>query len=116
MPLHTDGSGVCSHIFDKSSNQLIKHSLCLSPIGAAARDRRQGAPAHQQEPRHPGDPGLARASIDHQHRGLHGAGAEPVQGLLERLISKGGGGRMDKKREDDSTNDFKKAGKAVRKR
>jgi hypothetical protein len=30
----------------------------------------------QQGPRHPGDPGMARASVDHQHRGLYGAGAE----------------------------------------
>jgi hypothetical protein len=29
--------------------------------------------------------GLARPSVDHQHRRLHGAGAEPVQGLLARL-------------------------------
>jgi integrase len=34
--------------------------------------------ARQQGPRHPGDPGLARPSIDHEHRGLHGLGAEPV--------------------------------------
>jgi hypothetical protein len=36
----------------------------------------------QQMPRHPSDPGLARASFDHQHGGLHGASAEPVQGFL----------------------------------
>jgi hypothetical protein len=35
--------------------------------------------------RRPGDPRMARPSVDHQHRGLHGAGAEQVQGLLERL-------------------------------
>jgi hypothetical protein len=38
--------------------------------------------ARKQGPRHSGHPGLARASVDHQHRGLHGAGAEQVQGLL----------------------------------
>jgi hypothetical protein len=36
-------------------------------------------------PRHPCDPGLARTSVDHQHCGLHGAGVEPVQGLLAGL-------------------------------
>jgi hypothetical protein len=35
--------------------------------------------SRQQEPRHPGHAGMARPSIDHQHRGLHGAGAELVQ-------------------------------------
>jgi hypothetical protein len=34
----------------------------------------------------PGRSRLARPSVDHQHRGLHGVGAEPVQGLLSRLI------------------------------
>jgi hypothetical protein len=38
--------------------------------------------------RHPGDPGVAGAPVDYQHRGLHSAGAEPVQGLLAGL---GGG-------------------------
>jgi hypothetical protein len=28
---------------------------------------------------------LARPPVDHQHRCLHGAGAEPVQGLLAGL-------------------------------
>jgi hypothetical protein len=35
--------------------------------------------------RHPGDPGMARASLGHEHGRVHGSGAEPVQGLLERL-------------------------------
>jgi hypothetical protein len=35
--------------------------------------------------RQPGDPGLAWTSVDPQHRRLHGAGAEPVQGLLAGL-------------------------------
>jgi hypothetical protein len=35
---------------------------------------------------HQGDPGMARPSIDHEHRGLHGLGAEPVQGFLAGLI------------------------------
>jgi hypothetical protein len=35
--------------------------------------------------RHPGDPGMARPSLDHEHGRLHGAGAEPIQGLLEGL-------------------------------
>jgi hypothetical protein len=30
---------------------------------------------------HAGDPGLARPSVDHQHRRLHRVGAEPVQGF-----------------------------------
>jgi hypothetical protein len=30
--------------------------------------------------------GMARPSVDHQQRRLHGAGAEPVQGLLAGLI------------------------------
>jgi hypothetical protein len=38
-----------------------------------------------RRPRYPRDPGLVRTSVDHQHRRLHGAGAEPVQGLLARL-------------------------------
>jgi integrase len=33
----------------------------------------------------PGDPGMAGPSVDHQHRGLHSAGAEPVQRLLVGL-------------------------------
>jgi integrase len=33
----------------------------------------------------PGDPGLAWPSVDHQHRRLYGAGAEPVQGFLAGL-------------------------------
>jgi hypothetical protein len=41
----------------------------------AATPRQQGA-------RHPGDPTMARAPIDHQRRHLYSAGAEPVQGLL----------------------------------
>jgi hypothetical protein len=49
----------------------------------AATPRQQGA-------RHPGDPGLARSSVDHQHRRLHGAGAEPVQGLLAGLKGRPG--------------------------
>jgi hypothetical protein len=35
-----------------------------------------------------GDPGLARRSVHCQHRGLHGACAQPVQGLLARLKKK----------------------------
>ena len=31
---------------------------------------------------------MARPSVDHQHRHLHGAGAKPVQGLLAGLIAK----------------------------
>jgi hypothetical protein len=37
----------------------------------------------QQGTRHPGDPGMARESVDHRYGGLHGLGTEPVQGLLE---------------------------------
>jgi len=44
----------------------------------------------QQGPRHPGHR-LARTSIDHQHRDLHGTGAEPVQGLLAGLMVRGRG-------------------------
>jgi DNA invertase Pin-like site-specific DNA recombinase len=34
--------------------------------------------ARQQGARHQGDPGMARPSVDHEHRGLYGLGAEPV--------------------------------------
>src|SRR5580700_6637187 len=34
---------------------------------------------------------MARASVDHQHRGLHSAGAEQVQGLLAGLTERGAG-------------------------
>ena len=34
-----------------------------------------------------GNPGLAGAPVDHQHRGLHGAGAEQIQGLLAGVIA-----------------------------
>jgi hypothetical protein len=33
-------------------------------------------------------------SVDHQHRGLHGAGAEPVQGLLAGMTPPGVGCRF----------------------
>jgi hypothetical protein len=42
--------------------------------------------------RHAGYSGMARASVEHQHRGLHGAGPEPVQGLLAGLINAGASG------------------------
>src|SRR5436190_7621514 len=38
--------------------------------------------AGQQGPRHQGDSGVARPSIDYEHRGLHGISAEPVQRLV----------------------------------
>ena len=41
--------------------------------------------AGQQGARQPGHPGLARAPVDHQHRGLYGVGAEPFQGFLAGL-------------------------------
>jgi hypothetical protein len=31
----------------------------------------------QQGPRHQGDPGMARPSVDHEHRGLYGHGSDP---------------------------------------
>jgi hypothetical protein len=51
------------------------------------------------------------------HRGLHGAGAEPIQGFLAGLI-RGRKRRRQrsmgrKAREDDSTKEFKKAAKAM---
>jgi DNA-binding XRE family transcriptional regulator len=60
----------------------------LSQLEKAARSyaARLRLRARQQGPRHSGDPGMARASIDHHHRDLHGAGAEPVQGFLAGLI------------------------------
>jgi hypothetical protein len=61
-------------------------------VASAAGEELEGPPApaaarlrlrpRQQGARHPGDPGMARAPVDHQHRCLHGPGAEPVQGLL----------------------------------
>jgi hypothetical protein len=45
-----------------------------------------GYAPRQPGPRYPGDPGIVEPSVDYQHGGLHGAGAEPVQGLLERVI------------------------------
>jgi hypothetical protein len=57
---------------------------------ARCRPRAEGAPAHASprpvatpsptRARHSGNPGMARPSIDHEHRGLHGLGAEQVQG------------------------------------
>jgi hypothetical protein len=59
---------------------------------------------------------LARPSVDHQHGRLHGAGTEPVQGLLaglsKRLRRRFSGPMGKKEREDDATKDFKKAVKA----
>jgi integrase len=49
--------------------------LKAHPAHAASRLRLRPG---QQGARHPSDPGLARPSVDHQHRGLHGAGAEQV--------------------------------------
>jgi hypothetical protein len=80
--------------------RLPVHHGRLRPDDRARRGRRrsgdQGAPAHaaprlrlrprQQGPRHPGDPGLARPPVYHQHCCLHGSGAEQVQGLLAGLI------------------------------
>jgi integrase len=67
----------------------------IERAAASAGLEAEGPPAHappclrlrprQQEARHPGNPGLARPSIDHEHCGLHGLGAEPVQGLLAGL-------------------------------
>jgi hypothetical protein len=45
---------------------------------ATLSSRPQGA-------RHPGHPGLAWPSVDHEHRRLYRASAEPVQGLLAGL-------------------------------
>jgi hypothetical protein len=44
----------------------------------------------------PRDPGLARPSIDHEHRGLHCSGAQQVQGLL----AIGGEHRLEGKKAD----------------
>jgi hypothetical protein len=52
----------------KAHPNMLRQRLRLRP-------RQRGA-------RHPGDPGVARASVDHQHRRLHGAGAEQIQGFL----------------------------------
>jgi hypothetical protein len=41
--------------------------------------------ARQPGPRHPGNPGVARPPVDHEHCGLHDLGAEPVQGFLAGL-------------------------------
>ena len=67
---------------------------------ARTRVRFQGAPAHaasrlrlrprQQGARHAGDPGMAGTPVDHQHRRLHSAGAEQVQGLLAGLGNEAG--------------------------
>jgi Phage integrase family len=46
--------------------------------------------SRQQGPRHPGDPGLARTSVDHQRGPLHRASAEPVQGLLADVKERSG--------------------------
>jgi hypothetical protein len=40
----------------------------------------------QQGARHLSNPVMARPSVDHRHRRLHGAGAESVQGLLAGLL------------------------------
>jgi Aspartyl/Asparaginyl beta-hydroxylase len=41
--------------------------------------------AGERRPRHQGNPGLARPSIDPAHRAIHRAGADAVQGLLAQL-------------------------------
>jgi hypothetical protein len=43
---------------------------------------------HALTSRHPAYSAPARASVDHQHRGLHGARVERVQGFLAGLIGK----------------------------
>jgi hypothetical protein len=60
-------------------------SLSLAATHISGSRRRAGA----QGP-FPGEPGLARPSVDHQHGRLHGAGAEPVQGFLAGLINAAG--------------------------
>jgi site-specific recombinase XerC len=61
--------------------------LKAHPHNAAPRLRLR---PRQQGPRHPCDPGMARPSVDHEHRGLHGLGAQPVQGLLAGLMRRVG--------------------------
>jgi Phage integrase family len=57
--------------------ELKAHLSTCSATPAAAR--------WPTEARYPGDPGVGGAPLDHEHGGVHGLGAEPVQGLLERL-------------------------------
>jgi 6-phosphogluconolactonase (cycloisomerase 2 family) len=40
----------------------------MAPNGTLAKQ------TDEQGPRHPGNPGLARPPVDHEHRGLHGLG------------------------------------------
>ena len=86
-------------IFVSERGSPVHHGRLRSHDRACRGRRRpgaQGPPAHaaprrlrarQPGPRHPGNPGMAGAQFDHQHRHLHGAGAEPLQGLLARLAS-----------------------------
>jgi hypothetical protein len=68
-PAATAATTSRAHVPSDHLRRAVHPDACR---GAAGRAR----------PRHPGYSGLARASADHQHRRLHGAGAEPVQGLL----------------------------------
>jgi type 1 fimbriae regulatory protein FimB/type 1 fimbriae regulatory protein FimE len=43
----------------------------------------------QQGARYQGNPGMARPSVDHEHRSLYGPGATSVQGFLERMSAIG---------------------------
>jgi putative transposase len=69
-----------SHLFDD----------WFDPIETGIRDRVRELieeMIREQGTRHPGHPRVARSSINHQNRGLHGLGAEPVQGFLAGLAN-----------------------------
>jgi type 1 fimbriae regulatory protein FimB/type 1 fimbriae regulatory protein FimE len=68
----------------KAHPHMLRHALRLC--------------ACQQGARHPGDPGVVGAPLDHEHGGVHGLGAESIQGFLERvnlggIVSQGRTGR-----------------------
>jgi hypothetical protein len=65
-------------MLSRASNLVYGRSLRGLAPKLRLRSRQQGA-------RHPGHPGLAWPSVDHEHRRLYRASAEPVQGLLAGL-------------------------------
>jgi hypothetical protein len=68
---------VLAPVFSWDANpHLLSHAGGVGPRDDAANYRPGTAGALWQIMCGPGDPGLARPSVDHQHGGLHGVGAE----------------------------------------
>src|ERR1700730_5176910 len=80
-------------IYPKPAVRLQNYQLCGLYERLKCASWNMTRPARQQGPRHPGNPGMAGPPVDHEHGGLHGLGAEPVQG---RAPAKVGGDRSNK--------------------